>query len=58
MTQMHEVDFEIHGGDMQFVEVELDPNEAAAGEAGAMMYMDDGSVLGGTGLGRLLGDNE
>ncbi|WP_224242990.1 TIGR00266 family protein [Hyalangium gracile] len=42
MAQMHEVDFEIHGDDMQFVEVELDPNEAAVGEAGAMMYMDDG----------------
>jgi uncharacterized protein (TIGR00266 family) len=42
MAQMHEVDFEIHGDDMQFVEVELDPNEAAVGEAGAMMYMEDG----------------
>jgi uncharacterized protein (TIGR00266 family) len=42
MAQMHEVDFHIHGDDMQFVEVELDPNEAAVGEAGAMMYMEDG----------------
>ena len=38
---MHEVDFEIFGDDMQFVEVELDPQEAALAEAGAMMYMDD-----------------
>jgi uncharacterized protein (TIGR00266 family) len=27
---------------MQFVEVELDPNEAALAEAGGMMYMEDG----------------
>jgi uncharacterized protein (TIGR00266 family) len=27
---------------LQFVEVELDPGEAAVGEAGAMMYMQDG----------------
>jgi len=42
MTRMHEVDFEVFGDDLQFVEVELDPNEAAIAEAGAMMYMDDG----------------
>jgi uncharacterized protein (TIGR00266 family) len=42
MTQMHEVDFEIHGDDLQFVSIELDPQEAAVAEAGAMMYMDDG----------------
>jgi uncharacterized protein (TIGR00266 family) len=39
---MHEVDFKIHGDDMQFVEIELDPQEAAIAEAGGMMYMDDG----------------
>lgn len=39
---MHEIDYKIHGDDMQFVEVELDPNEAALAEAGGMMYMDDG----------------
>jgi uncharacterized protein (TIGR00266 family) len=38
----HEVDFEIHGDDMQIVEVELDPNETVIAEAGAMNYMDDG----------------
>jgi uncharacterized protein (TIGR00266 family) len=42
MTRMHEVDFEIVGDDMQFVALELDPQEAAVAEAGAMMYMDDG----------------
>jgi uncharacterized protein (TIGR00266 family) len=42
MTRMHEVDFEIFGDDMQYVEVELDPQEAAVAEAGGMMYMDDG----------------
>ena len=39
---MHEIDFEIFGEEMQFVEIELDPGEAAVAEAGAMMYMFDG----------------
>jgi len=38
----HEIDFEIYGDDLQFVEVELDPGETAIAEAGAMMYMDGG----------------
>ncbi len=42
MTRMHDVDFVIFGDDMQFVEVELDPQEAALAEAGGMMYMEDG----------------
>src|SRR5262245_48421279 len=42
MPPMHEIDYQIHGDDMQFVEVELDPMEAAVAEAGGMMYMDDG----------------
>ncbi len=42
MNQMHEIDYKIFGDDMQFVEVELDPMEAAVAEAGGMMYMDDG----------------
>jgi hypothetical protein len=25
MPQMHVIDYQIHGGDMQFVEIELDP---------------------------------
>lgn len=42
MPSMHEVDYKIVGDDMQFVDVELDPGEAAVAEAGGMMYMDDG----------------
>jgi uncharacterized protein (TIGR00266 family) len=42
MSAMHEIDYKIYGDDMQFVEVELDPNEATVAEAGGMMYMDDG----------------
>src|SRR5256885_2070688 len=42
MTTMHEVDYKIYGDDMQYVEVELDPMEAAVAEAGGMMYMEDG----------------
>jgi uncharacterized protein (TIGR00266 family) len=39
---MDVVDYEIKGSEMQFVEVELDPGEAAVGEAGSLMYMDAG----------------
>lgn len=42
MPSMHEIDYEIHGDDLQFVEVLLDPNEAVVAEAGGMMYMEDG----------------
>jgi uncharacterized protein (TIGR00266 family) len=35
-----EIDFKIHGQEMQFVEVELDPGESAIAEAGAMMFKD------------------
>src|SRR5262245_32536902 len=38
----HEIDFRIVGSEMQFVEVELDPGEAAVAEAGSMMYMTPG----------------
>ncbi len=38
----HEIDYTIHGADMQYVEVVLDPGEAVVAEAGAMMYMDEG----------------
>lgn len=61
-----EIDFEIMGAEMQFVEVELDPGESAVAEAGAMMYKDssiqmqtvfgDGSGAGGGGfMDKLLG---
>jgi uncharacterized protein (TIGR00266 family) len=39
---MHEIEYKIIGEDLQFVEIELDPNEATFAEAGGMMYMDDG----------------
>ncbi|MFM1770619.1 MAG: hypothetical protein RJA22_3148 [Verrucomicrobiota bacterium] len=42
MNAMHEIDYHVHGGEMQFVEVELDPMEATVAEAGGMMYMEDG----------------
>ncbi len=38
----HEVDYQIFGDDLQFVEVELDPRETVIAEAGAMMYMEEG----------------
>ena len=62
---MDMVDFEIKGAEMQFVEVELDPGEAAVGEAGSMFFMDvgmamdtvfgDGSQPSGGVFGKLLG---
>jgi uncharacterized protein (TIGR00266 family) len=39
---MDVVDYEIKGSEMQYVEVELDPGEAAVGEAGSMFFMDAG----------------
>jgi uncharacterized protein (TIGR00266 family) len=63
---MDVIDYEIFGAEMQYVEIELDPGEAAIGEAGAMMHMEqgiemdtvfgDGTGGGGGGLvGKLLG---
>jgi uncharacterized protein (TIGR00266 family) len=37
-----EVDYEIFGDDMQFVEITLDPDEVVVAEAGGMMYMSNG----------------
>jgi len=42
---MDVVDYEIKGAEMQFVEIELDPGEAAIGEAGSMMFMDAGITM-------------
>jgi uncharacterized protein (TIGR00266 family) len=36
----HEIDYKIYGDDMQFVEVELDPQETVIAEAGSFMMMD------------------
>ncbi len=38
----HEIDYHIHGEEMQYVEIELDPNETAIAESGSFMMMDDG----------------
>ncbi len=35
-----QIDYTIHGEDMQFVEVELDPGESVVAEAGTMMFKD------------------
>jgi len=40
--QSHDVDYLITGDDLQFVEIELDPAETVVGEAGTMMYIEDG----------------
>jgi uncharacterized protein (TIGR00266 family) len=37
-----QIDFELFGDEMQFVEITLDPGEAAVAEAGAFFYMDPG----------------
>jgi uncharacterized protein (TIGR00266 family) len=36
----NDIDFTIGGGDMQFVEIELDPGEAVVAEPGAMIWKD------------------
>ena len=38
----HEIDYEIYGEEMQYVEIELDPQEAVIAEAGGFMMMDEG----------------
>ena len=42
MIQNHEIDYKIYGEELQFVEIELDPNETAIAESGAFMMMDNG----------------
>lgn len=37
----HEIDFQLYGDDMQFVEIELDPEESVVAEAGSMMMMNE-----------------
>lgn len=61
-----DIDFEIRGQELQFLEIELDPGESAVAEAGAMVWKDaaigmttvfgDGSGdQGGGFMGKLLG---
>ncbi|MCA0153342.1 TIGR00266 family protein [Winogradskyella vincentii] len=38
----HEIDYRIYGEEMQYVEIELDPQEAVIAESGSFMMMDDG----------------
>jgi uncharacterized protein (TIGR00266 family) len=63
-----DVDFEIKGHELQFVEIELDPGESAVAEAGAMVWKDaaigmttvfgdgsDGGGMAGGFMGKLMG---
>jgi len=38
----HEIDYKIHGEEMQYVEIGLDPQEVVVAEAGSFMMMEDG----------------
>jgi len=40
--QSHEIDYQVYGEEMQYVEIELDPYETVIAEAGGFMMMDDG----------------
>jgi uncharacterized protein (AIM24 family) len=40
--QAHEIDYHIYGEEMQYVEIELDPQEVVIAEAGSFMMMDNG----------------
>jgi len=56
----HEIDYKIHGEELQCVEIELDPQEAVISEPGSFMMMTDGiqmeTLFGdGTETGGLLG---
>jgi uncharacterized protein (TIGR00266 family) len=60
-----DIEFEIKGEELQFVEIELDPGESAVAEAGAMVWKNaqvgmttvfgDASSSGGTVMGALMG---
>lgn len=55
MRKAVDVDFQVYGDDMQFVEIQLDPSESIIAEAGAMMYMDENismDAIFGDGSGR------
>ena len=42
---MDVIDYKIYGSEMQYVELELDPGEAAVGEAGSLFFMEQGIDL-------------
>jgi uncharacterized protein (TIGR00266 family) len=62
---MDVIDYTVHGDDMQYVDIVLDPGEAVVAEAGGLMYMEagiemdtifgDGSAQQGGLFGKLLG---
>ncbi|MDD2459098.1 MAG: TIGR00266 family protein [Eubacteriales bacterium] len=45
MRKAHEVEFQVLGDDLQFVEIMLDPRETMLAEAGVMMYMDSAITM-------------
>jgi uncharacterized protein (AIM24 family) len=45
MIQNHEIDYKIFGEELQYVEIELDPQETVVGEPGGFMMMDDGITM-------------
>lgn len=45
MLSNHEIDYHIHGEEMQCVEIELDPQETVIAESGSFMFMDEGIVM-------------
>ncbi|MDO9511558.1 MAG: TIGR00266 family protein [Bacteroidales bacterium] len=54
--EAHQIDYIIHGDDMQIVEIALDNNEGVRAEVGAMMFMEEGIQMEtGTGGGILKG---
>ncbi|MEJ7627388.1 MAG: TIGR00266 family protein [Ferruginibacter sp.] len=65
MRTNHEIDYKIFGEELQFVEIELDPDETAIAESGSFLMMDngidmqtifgDGSKPQGGFLGKLVG---
>ena len=45
MNKNHEIDYKLHGEEMQCVEIELDPQEAVIAEPGSFMMMQDGITM-------------
>ena len=41
----HEIDYNIFGEEMQYVEIELDPKESVVAESGSFMMMNDGITM-------------
>jgi uncharacterized protein (TIGR00266 family) len=41
MQNAHEIDFTIYGEEMQYVEIELDPQETVVAEPGSLLMMDE-----------------